>query len=180
MSDNNVTTRLQALAQAAQKPPRWKDCAEIYPPRDEKIKALQDVGKVVASRTKAGKEANLKLTKYTLIEKLASHIYRKIKDIYKPAGLTENVSRGKHALVIDIINYQKAFDMADVRIEFHPFNNQGKVLLINNKVPWAGVDQSIERFQNHIEDSVRKKDTQRTPDNGLRCAAIMLDPKYQN
>jgi len=143
------------------------------------IKALQDTGKVVACQTKAGRERGMKLTKYDLIQKLAAHIYRKIKDIYKPVGLTENVSQGKHALVLDIVNYCKAFDTTDVRIEFHEYNNRGKVLLINNEVPCAGIDQSADRFQNHIQDSVCKKDAQRTPDDGLRCTAIMLAPKHR-
>jgi len=64
-------------------------------------------------------------------------------------------------------------------MEFHPYNQNGKVLLINNDLPYAGLEASVDRFQNHIEDSVRKKDAQRTPDDGMRCAAILLDPKYR-
>ena len=94
-----------------------------------------------------------------------------------PPGLAENVSRGRQALVLDIVNSRKAFDAADVMMEFHQCNKNGKVLLINNEVPCAGLDLSIERFQNHIQDSQKKKESQRTPDDGVRCAGMMLDTK---
>mgnify|MGYP000691392802 CR=1 FL=1 len=173
------STGLDALALAAEKPPRWKDCVQIFPPTDEIVKALQDPGKIVACRTKAGKEKGMKLTKCDLLQKLAASVYRKIKDVYRPVGMTDNVSRGKQALVVDIINSRKAFDTTDVMMEFHPYNKAGKVLLINNDLPYAGLDASVDRFQDHIELSARKKDCQRTPDDGMRCAAIMLDPKYR-
>ena len=177
MAPTSQATGLEALVQAAEKPPRWKDCAAVYPPSEDIYKALQDVGKVVACKTKAGKLRGMKLTKCDQIQKIAAHVYRKIKDIYRPAGLTDNVSRGKHALVLDIVNYRKAFDTTDVRMEFHQHNSNGKVLLIANEVPYAGLDASVDRFQSRIQDSVRKKDAQRTPDDGMRCAAIMLDAK---
>ena len=179
MASTSNSTGLEALAAAAERPPRWKDCAAIYPPSDDIYKALQDVGKLVPCRTKAGKEKGLKLTKYDLIQKMAAHVYRKIKEIYRPAGMTDNVSRGKHALVLDIVNSRKAFDTAEVMMEFHECNSNGKVLLIANEVPYAGLQMSVERFQNHIEDSVKKKEAQRTPDDGMRCTAIMLDPQYR-
>jgi len=81
-------------------------------------------------------------------------------------------------LVVDIINSRKAFDTTDVMMEFHSYNKNGKVVLINNQLPHAGIGASVERFQCYIEDSLKKKDTQRTPDDGMRCAAIMLDVKY--
>lgn len=160
-------------------PVRWKDCVKIYPPFKEIAAALQDIGKQVASRSAAGKRQGLKLTQYDKVAKLSAHIYRKIKDLYKPKGLGDNVSRGKIALMNDIINYRKAVDVAEVRIEFHPFAKDAKVFLINNEVPFAGVDQSVERFQNHIEETVKAKMTQRTPDDGMRCVAILLDPEFR-
>lgn len=93
MSSTAGASGLDTLAMAARKPPRWKDCPDIYPPTDDIIKALQDPGKIVACRTKEGKEKGMKLTKYDLIQKVAASIFRKIKDVYGlAAGLTEKVT----------------------------------------------------------------------------------------
>ena len=175
---------LAALAQAAgaangERSPNWKDCHEIYPPLDDIAKALQDTGKLVNCRTKAGRERGLKRTQCDLIQKLAGNICKKTKELYKATGLTENASRGRLPLVLEIVNNRKAFDTADVMIDFHPYNKDGKVFLVNNEVPYAGIDSCVQRFQEHIEDSVRAKAAQRTPDDGVRCAAIMLDPKHR-
>jgi len=114
-----------------------------------------------------------------LIQKLAGHIYKKIKEIYNATGLTKNVSRVRLPLVLEIVNSRRAFDTADVMIEFHSFNKEGKAFLVSNEVPYAGIDCCVQCFQEHIEDLVKTKASQRTSDDGMHCAAIMLDSKHR-
>jgi len=60
-----TSTGLAALADVAgagngARQPDWKNCEETYPPFDNIAKALQDSGKLVNCRTKAGSERGLK------------------------------------------------------------------------------------------------------------------------
>jgi hypothetical protein len=154
----------------------WKDCKAVYPPIDEIVTALQDLGKHQVVKNK-GKEVHQH--RYPLVEKLAAKIYAAIQhEFNNPEGLTKNVSRGKMTLVRDIILRRRHADITETDPFFHKYGNDGKVFIITNSTKHAGMDVCLKTFQEAIEASLRQKNSARTSNDGLRLGCILLDSQY--
>lgn len=157
-------------------PVRWKDNASIYPDPQEIARCLQEPG--VASTRKRNKK-DVPCTKFPLIDKLAVKIYKSIQEQYNPEGLTKNVTRGKERLVQGLVLHRRHADVSHVNTFFHQFQVDGKVYVITDNVNNSGIDVPIDRFQSEVEMELKRKNSARTCNDGLRLASIMLDPKYR-
>jgi hypothetical protein len=155
---------------------RWKDEPKIYPPVEEVIAALQDVGKAVKV-TQKGKDTMK--TRFVLMEKLALKVYTQIKKVFNPEGLTKNATRGKQRLFKEILLSRKHVDVTELDVFFHPYAKDGKVYTISNSRVHCRLDLAIEAFQKDLEAFLAQKNTARTANDGLRLACIMLDATYR-
>jgi hypothetical protein len=155
----------------------WKDCHAVYPPFEEIVTAIQDLGKHQVVKHK-GKE--IRQHRYPLVEKLAAKIYASIQtEFHNPEGLTKNVSRGKMTLVRDIIIRRRHTDISETDPIFHPYGSNGKVYIVTNSTIHAGLDVCLKSFQDSIEATLRQKNSARTSNDGLRLGCILLDGKYR-
>lgn len=152
----------------------WHTNKDIYPEFKEIVQALQDQGKLVAAKTKSDKETGLQRHQYLEIGKLAASIYKKVKEIFNPLGLTENVSRGKNQLATEILQSRKLVNVCETDRAFHPFGKDGQVYLLMNKPNYAGVDNAVLKWQQAFEHSQDVKSKQRTPNDGMRVCFILL------
>jgi hypothetical protein len=114
------------------------------------------------------------------VEKLAAKMYSSIlTEFNNPEGLGKNVSRGKMALVKDIIIRRRHTDMNETHPMFHPYGKDGKVYIVTNSIVHAGLDVCLKCFQESVEASLRQKNSARTGNDGLRLGCILLDGKYR-
>jgi hypothetical protein len=157
-------------------PDLWCECTGIYPPVHEIADALQDPGKTQKKLVKGSQQF---VTSFPKIRKLCSKIYTQIQAIYNPSGLTKNVSRGKEALATLVLMHRKSQDVIQLDSFFHQFAKAGKVYLITNNPSHCGLDIPIKEFQSSIVAQVVKNRSVRTPNDGIRLALTLLDPKYR-
>jgi hypothetical protein len=107
-------------------PPRWKDCSNVYPSVQEIVSALQDPGKSITTKRGGHEHPS---HKYPLMEKLATKVYTSIRNLYKPDGLTKNVSRGKNPPLKEIMQSRIHMDVTELHQFFHSCAKDGKVSL---------------------------------------------------
>ena len=141
------------------------------------MKALQDPG---VQRKQKKKEKEVLVTKFSLIEKLGSKIFKSIGEIYKPEGWDKNVSRGRSPLCQQLIMRRDAKDVCETDPFFHLYAQDGKVYLITNNKETCGIEICIEAFQQQYIHNCSQKVVARTCNDGLRLAGIMLDPRYRD
>ena len=85
------------------RPPKWKDCKEIYQLFDEIVEALNDKGQREIKKVR-GKE--VPEHNYPLMKKLALKIFTSINELYNnPDVLTKNASRKS---VIDLMKREES------------------------------------------------------------------------
>jgi len=160
---------------ASQLPKDWDDHYAIYPTFDEIIVALQDDGVVTGSKTKLARETGIQKRRFPLIAKIATQVYKKIKDAYNPgAVLDDNVSRGKNVLAMEILQSRKHIDTCDTDVVFPSFGKNGKVYIIHNDPMYAGLNLAIKRFQEAHEHNVKSRAANRTPEDGIRLAGVLF------
>lgn len=153
----------------------WHKCKAIYPPAAEIASALQDPGE---GKTVKQKKKEVVKHKFPRVEKLAAKIYRAIqREFSNPEGLTSNVSRGKQVLHQSLIICRRAVDTSDTHPFFHEHGKDGKVFQIANNPETCGMEICIQRFQDHVNQAVKQKNTARTHNDALRLGCILLDPQ---
>ena len=128
-STENEISVLQSTNRTGALPELWCQCRDIYPPAKEIVEALQDPGR---TQKKVIKGCQQNVTTFPRIQKLCSKIYSQIQTIYKPSGLTKNVSRGREALATLVLMYRKAQDVIHLDSFFHQFARAGMVYIITN------------------------------------------------
>jgi hypothetical protein len=159
-------------------PPAWKDNEAIYPPAEEIVTAMQDLGKKHVVKQK-GREVTVH--KYPLVDRLAGKIYSSILALYNnPEGLTKNKTRGRQFIYKDIVQSRRHRDISETDPFFHQFGKDGKVFLITNDTRHAGIDVCIQNFQRSIEQQLMQKNTARTSQDGLRLGCILLDTQFRS
>jgi hypothetical protein len=158
-------------------PSRWKDDIRVYPKPEVIAEALQDEGKQVKV-VKKGKE-EIK-HKFPAIEKLANQVYTNIRNLFKPEGLTQNVTRGRVPLYQEIVLNRRHMDLSEQHPFFKDFCKDGrKVFLIHNNPENSGLDRAIDKFQDYVISQLQQKMMVRTSNDGLRLGGIMLNSKYR-
>jgi hypothetical protein len=140
------------------------------------VEALQDPGKQVMKTVNGTRQP---VTTFPLIQKLCSKIYGSIQVLYNPEGLTKNPTRGRDSLAATVLMARKLTDAVNLDPFFHKYANKGQVYTITNNPVHSGLDIPIKEYQDTILESQRKARASRTPNDGLRLALTMLDPKYR-
>ena len=157
--------------------PKWSECQAVYPPPEEIVKALQDLG-TKKKEKKGGKEVTKH--KFAAVEKVASKIYNSIrKEFNNPEGLTKNTSRGRTPLLKNLILNRRHVDITETDPFFHQYGKEGKVFIITNTPSHSGIDVAIDSFQEHIKQQLYQKNVARTSNDGLRLGCVLLDPKHR-
>jgi hypothetical protein len=90
-----------------------------------------------------------------------------------------NSSRGKQPLYKELLLSWRHVDVTETDQFFHQYVKDGKVFLISNNPTNSGIDIAIEHFQVYIQHQAEQKNSARTPNDALRLACILLDPKYR-
>jgi len=144
------------------------------------VLSLQDDGVVVSSSSKLAKKTGIQKRKYLKIAKIATQIYKKLKETYNPvAGLDGNVSRGMQVLAMEILQSRKHVDTCDTDKAFHQYGNNGKIYIINNCTLCAGVDQAVNNFQKQHEHNAKTRAAHRTPEDGIRLCGVLFKQEYR-
>jgi hypothetical protein len=158
-------------------PDMWCHCPDIYPDAVEIVTALQDPGKQVFKIVNGTRQP---VTTFPLIQKICTKIYQQIQAVYKPEGLTKNITRGRESLASLVLMSRKLTDAMNLDLFFHPFAKNGQVYTITNSSTHCGLDIPIKEFQATIVDQIKRAKSTRTCNDGLRLALTLLDPRYRD
>lgn len=123
------------------------------------------------------------ITHFKKIDALALNIVNNTNDKFNPEGFTKNVTRLKVPLHQCIVLSRKKFDASETNSFFHNFTNKenGQVCLLADNAADAGIDVAIDDlFLEHHRQQQHQKNTAGTPNDGLRLAVIVLDPKHRS
>jgi hypothetical protein len=165
-----------SVTPGARLPDMWCECVDIYPDADEIATALQDAGK---RHSKVVNGSRQQVSTFPLIQKVCTKIYQRIQSIYKPEGLTKNISRGRESLTSLVLLSRKLTDAMYLDTFFHRYAKNGQVYTITNNATHCGLDIPVKEFQATIMDQIKKAKSTRTCNDGLRLALTLLDPKYR-
>ena len=117
---------------------------------------------------------------YPLLMKALNNSVKVLQKKYLDYGIPKNPTDAKKAIVYQVIHIRKQQDKATVPEQFCKYAKEGKteVYIINFDSDHGGLNVV---FTAMLSNWLSKKDqsvSQHVPDDGLHCAAILLDPKY--
>lgn len=119
-----------------------------------------------------------KKTRFPILQKLCSTLHANIlKEFNKPEGLDTNKTRGPRQVAQFILPKRKHKDLVEVEAAFHPYGNGSKVFIISNDTDTAGLETAIDALQDYCDSKIAKKNSARTPNDGLRLSSVMLEPR---
>lgn len=161
----------------------WEDCDAIYPPAAEIAKALQDEGHKVKSRSKKKGAQEFEM-EFRELKKLAQTVFKNIKTHFPDCGLGKNDSRDCKVLTSAIVVRRKLVDVVNAPTCFHGIGSVGgkgqQVYTITTCEKRCGLDVAVKHYREMREVQMDKTSTNRSPDDGLRCALTMLLKEYRD
>ena len=144
---------------------------KLHPKLDELMSSIQDEGV-------PDKKKEAKTLKYNKIHKFAGSLYKKWKAHGFP-NLPTNQTRGKDAIVKILIRNRKHVDCTEVSESLRQYGKNGKVYIIQNDDETGGFHVIIAALANFWLQTQRRHKDNRTPEDGMRNAAALLQPKYR-